>query len=297
MFECYREIKFTPKTAALISTMNEIIDEYMAAGYTMTARQLYYQLVARNVVPNTLQSYKRCASIMNDARIAGVMDWDAIEDRTREFYQRPRWSSGKEILQGSASSFHKDMWDNQDTRVFVIVEKEALFGVLQVPCYKYDVPLLAARGYPSVSVLREFAENEINPALRSGQEIQILHLGDHDPSGTDMSRDLTERLYMFCEGEDIESRFERIALNMTQIRAERPPPNPVKKTDSRWKKYCHKYNTKESWELDALDPKYLDNLVSGHIVSFIDTDRWESKVKEIKEVKDKISEIAKEFEF
>jgi hypothetical protein len=92
--EKYRYFNFADSTLALIDTMNEIIEAYVAKGFMLTIRQLYYQLVARDVVENTQKSYKRVTSIANDARLAGLMDWDAIEDRTRDFVRRQRWQNG-----------------------------------------------------------------------------------------------------------------------------------------------------------------------------------------------------------
>jgi hypothetical protein len=91
--QCYLEKKFTPESLRLIETMNAIVVDYVQQGYRLTVRQLYYQLVARAVVPNTEQSYKRITGIVNDAKLAGLMDWEAIEDRTREFIRRTRWES------------------------------------------------------------------------------------------------------------------------------------------------------------------------------------------------------------
>ena len=151
----YKSFNFTGSTLDLIGTMQDICADYMRQGFVLTVRQLYYQLVARDIIPNNERSYKRVTGIANDARLAGLIDWDAIEDRTRAFVRRTRWESGAAILAAAASSFHMDMWDNQHTRVFVIIEKEALVGVLEPICHKLDVPLLAARGYPSGTVLRD----------------------------------------------------------------------------------------------------------------------------------------------
>jgi hypothetical protein len=116
-------------------------------------------------------SYKKTAQLINDGKLAGLIDWDALEDCTRNF-----------ISPMTAA--------NKGKRVFVIIEKEALVGVLQRTCNERDIPLLAARGYPSGSVLREFAINQLIRATRKGQECHVIHLGDHDHSGIDMSRDL-----------------------------------------------------------------------------------------------------------
>lgn len=294
MHQQYLDIKFKAPSLAMIDRINSIIGEYQRAGYTLTVRQLYYQLVARGIIENTLRSYKNTASLINDGRIAGLIDWDAIEDRTRDFITRGRWTGGQEILESCAKQFHMDMWDNQLRRVFVIVEKEALVGVLERECRKYDVPLLAARGYPSASVVREFCSEVLLPTIETyGQDVLILHLGDHDPSGIDMTRDLEDRIKLFTEGSHFELR--RIALNMDQVEEQRPPPNPAKVTDSRFEGYQRKYGD-ESWELDALQPDYLAGLVTAHIADEIDDDNWDLKQSEINDIKRRISEVALTFE-
>lgn len=176
MKERYQHFSFREETLKLIGTMNTIIAEYMAQGFVLTVRQLYYQLVARGIIENTERSYKRTTGTVNDARLAGAMDWDAIEDRTRAFDTRGRWKSGGEILSAVADQFHMDMWENQTVRPFVIVEKEALAGVLAPICKELDIPLLAARGYPSVSVLRDFAKNTLVPLKAADQDFLLLHL-------------------------------------------------------------------------------------------------------------------------
>jgi hypothetical protein len=288
----YKSFSFRPDTLDAIEQMNSIITEYVDAGYRLTVRQLYYQLVARGIIPNTEKSYKKTTGIVNDARLAGLMDWEAIEDRTREFVKRSRWESGGDILKAVAGQFHMDMWKHQEYRVFVIVEKEALAGVLEGVCRRYDMPLLAARGYPSGTVLREFAMDDLQQANRQDQQPVILHLGDHDPSGIDMSRDLEGRLFMFNEGHQIQ--FIRIALNMDQIEAEKPPPNPAKTTDSRFENYREKFGD-ESWELDALRPEYLVNLIETEVAPFIDKDQWDARDKEIERVKRKLLKTSETF--
>jgi hypothetical protein len=292
MRQQYQDVNFRSDTLALIDLMNDIVDEYVDQGFRLTVRQLYYQLVARAIIENTERSYKRTTSIVNDARMAGLMDWDAIEDRTRAFIRRTRWESASEILLASARSFHLDMWETQPTRVFCIVEKEALAGVLQGICNRYDIPLLAARGYPSGTVLREFAESDIIPYI-DDQHIEIIHLGDHDPSGIDMTRDLRERIRLFGSSNDVS--LTRIALTMNQINEQKPPPNPAKTTDSRFMEYRRRYGS-ESWELDALQPQYLASLVEREAKKHIDNDAWQERITETNQIKERIEKVAREFQ-
>lgn len=292
MKESYGEIPaFRTKTLKLIHLCDSIISEYSQQGYKLTIRQLYYQLVARDYIPNTVQSYDNVVGTMTKARLAGLIDWDAIEDRTREVIERSHWSSGSELLHACANQYHEDMWDEQDARVFVVVEKEALAGVLERVCQQYDVPLLAARGYPSATTLRELAKTRI---MHSPQQIVVLHLGDHDPSGMDMSRDLEERLQLFSRGwVDIE--FRRLALNMDQVEELRPPPNPAKQTDARFYEYSQRFGD-ESWELDALTPKYLTTLVSEAVEEYQDPDVWQKTKDRIQDVRRRLTKLANEFD-
>lgn len=288
--EAYKDFKFNGSTLALINMMNSIVAEYITQGFRLTVRQLYYQLVARDVIPNNIQSYKRTASILNDARLAGMVDWDIIEDRTREFLRKQRWASGADILEAAGNSYHMDMWVNQDTRCFVIIEKEALVGVLEPVCRKLDVPLLAARGYPSGTVLREFALEDIVPSV-DGQHVIVYHCGDHDPSGIDMTRDLQERISLFSY-QDIELR--RIALNMDQVLQYNPPPNPAKTTDSRFQGYVELFGD-ESWELDALPPTDLSKLVEDEIRTNIDDDKWAERAEVVEDIRARIRDAAETF--
>lgn len=292
MKEAYIEApRFHRASLNLIALINGIVDEYSAQGYRLTIRQLYYQLVARDHIPNTVRSYENTVKLMTNARLAGLVDWDAIEDRTREVLERTHWESGSHILGAVAKQYHEDLWVNQDFRVFVIVEKEALAGVLQRTCRELDVPLLPARGYPSVTTLREFAKERI---IGARQKIIILHLGDHDPSGIDMSRDLEDRLSMFSR-HLVPIDFRRIALTMEQVEELQPPPNPAKVTDSRYSAYRERYG-ESSWELDALTPNYLHTLVTNEVREFIDPVLWQESTDRVRAVQGKLTQLADSFE-
>ncbi len=294
MKQAYTNMVMRGATLELVRLMESIIDDYVMQGFTLSVRQIYYQLVARDIVENTERSYKRVASILNDARLAGLIDWNHIEDRNRDIEIRSRWNSGSHILGSVADQFHMDLWENQPQRVFVIVEKAALVGVLGGVCEEYDVPLLAARGYPSVSIMRELALNHIQPAIALGQAVTVLHLGDHDPSGIDMTRDLTDRLSMFLPLGGVGCELKRIALTMEQIEALNPPPNPAKTTDSRFASYLREYGN-ESWELDALEPSQLVELVTGHIAARIKYSSRDHRKKVISKVKSQLRDTALDF--
>lgn len=286
---CYQDRNFSASSESVIERANVICAEYVADGYTLTLRQLYYQFVARGFVANTMQEYKRIGSIINDARVAGRIDWDAIEDRTRNLEQLSTWNSPKDILEATAEQFRFDWWDSQSVRIEVWVEKEALVGVIERIAFKYRCPYFACRGYTSQSEVWR-AGRRFRDYVERGQAVKVLHLGDHDPSGIDMTRDNDSRLQLFGEQSDIE--VIRLALNFDQVRKYKPPPNPAKMTDSRAENYVANFG-KQSWELDALDPKVIDAIVSAEIESYIDTAAWKKKQAEEKRARSKIAALAK----
>ncbi len=241
-----------------------ILNEYHAAGYRVTLRQLHYQFVARGYMPNTKATYTKICEAMQLGRMAGMIDWSVIEDRTRILRSRPRWDDPSDILASCADCFHVDYWQKQRQRVELWIEKDALLGVIEDTCDHWDCPYFSCRGYPSTSELHE-ASLRIKKSRSRGQGFKILYCGDHDPSGLDMCEYITRMLREF--GAKVE--FKRIALNMEQIERLNPPPNLVKDSDSRAKEYCRLYGD-ECWELDTLPPKELNDIVETEIVDCID---------------------------
>lgn len=270
MIEKFTDHKFSPASLELIELCNDIIEEYRAQGFLLTLRQLYYQLVARSVVENTQRQYKRVGSILNDARLAGLVDWDAIEDRTRNVQTLTHWNSPAEVVAACADQYREDKWADQKYAVEVWIEKEALAGVIEPVCRRLDVAFLACRGYMSQSEQWRAAKR-MQAAYEGGREPVVLHLGDHDPSGIDMTRDNSARLALMSH--DPSLKVYRLALNMDQVEHYDPPPNPAKMTDSRAVDYVEKYGT-SSWELDALEPKVLSDLIEDTVLALRDEDLW-----------------------
>lgn len=269
----YTPRKFGARSQSLIMAANKIIEEYAEQGFDLTLRQLYYQFVSRDLIPNTQRDYKNLGSVINDARLAGLIDWNSITDRTRNLVRNSHWSSPGEIVSACAKQYQIDKWATQEFRVEVWIEKDALVGVIDSICRTLDVPYFSCRGYTSQSEMWVAAQR-LSGYESSGQKTVIIHLGDHDPSGKDMSRDIQDRLYLFQS----ETEVERIALNMDQVRKYNPPPNPAKITDSRARAYIKSFGN-QSWELDALDPKTLAKLITSKVKSYRDEKLWAEQVK------------------
>lgn len=277
----YIHKKFSADSLLIIDAAEDICDQYEAQGYTLTLRQLYYQFVSRNLLVNSEQSYKRLGSIINDARLAGHLDWLHIEDRTRNLRSQSHWSNPESVIYSAAAGYNTDKWKTQPYRIEVWVEKDALIGVLEVVCNRNDIPYFSCRGYASQSEVW-IAGQRMNDHQIGDQHTAVIYLGDHDPSGLDMSRDIQDRLDLFVGGVIV----ERIALNMDQVTQYNLPPNPAKLTDARFQRYMEIHG-QQSWELDALEPTVLDALIQGAIDSFRDEEKWVSAV--IKENQEKAS--------
>jgi hypothetical protein len=261
--------RFNSKALGTIEMANKIIVEYEAQGFSLTLRQLYYQFVSRDLIPNSQKSYKALGNTINDARLAGLIDWEAIEDRTRNIRRRSHWEDPAGVIESAADSYGMNLWADQDRRVEVWIEKDALIGVVERICTKLDVPHFSCRGYTSQSELWRGAMRHI----AYGVPTVVVHLGDHDPSGIDMTRDIQDRLRLF--GAD--STIQRIALNMDQVEKFKLPPNPAKITDSRFENYEREYGT-ESWELDALDPSKIEKMIEKEVTALMDPRRFKAAI-------------------
>ncbi len=285
----YEEKNFAQPTEAIIKAAEQIINEYQAQGFTLTLRQIYYQFVSRGMIPNTERSYKRIGNIVSDARRAGRIDWNAIEDRTRFLRSLSNWTEPISILRSARDSYHRDLWQNQAKRMEVWIEKDALVGVIEETCRSLDVPFFSCRGYVSDSEMWHAARRLMGYIKHHQQEVIILHLGDHDPSGIDMTRDITDRLSLFTRGSDM-FEVRRIALTMEQIEALGPPPNPAKVTDSRYESYSAVYGD-ESWELDALEPRFIVDLIQHQVLDERNQELWDQLYAEQEEERGQIDGI------
>ena len=296
----YTRINFSGSSLAMIDRAINILNEYAIRNIIVTLRQLYYQFVARDLIANKQSEYKRIGKIINDARLSGLIDWDHLQDRTRNLVKLPHWSDPGGVIESAAESYHRDLWDGQKNHVEVWIEKDALLGVIEGVCEELDVPFFSCRGYTSQSEMWSASQRLLNQ-IRSGKKVHIIHLGDHDPSGKDMTRDIRARLADFANHHLTEDyaqargngrkapdgkidqylqlraiEVHRIALNMDQVVQYNPPPNPAKITDSRAAAYIGEFGA-ESWELDALDPDMLVGLVRDNILAYMNLGRWEEE--------------------
>lgn len=263
-------MKLAPKTMEIIFQVNKILYEYHRMDIKMNLRQIYYQFIARDLfsddwvdeaynlknglapdTKNTQKNYKRLGTIINKGRMAGHIDWDRVVDQTRAVKDWLAYESPQAFLERVLPLYQRDLWEDQGMRMEIWIEKEALTGVIAPVCKEMRVPYFACKGCPSQSSMYE-ARNRILRAQEDNELHVILYMGDHDPTGLDIDRDVKSRLEKMTRGD---VSFSRIALTMKQIDELQPPPNPVKHTDARSKRYEEQYGESNagSWTLWSLD--------------------------------------------
>ncbi len=278
-------LHFGTETQWLLDQVVETVEEYEEMGFVMTLRQVYYQLVRKALIPNDKHEYNRLKDVVRRGRLAGYIDWDSIEDRTRFLRDVSSWENPEGVLSSAVDSFKRDPWQDQKVMLEVWIEKDALIGNIEGKCEELRIPHFSCRGYTSLSEMWRAAQRIGRRMIRRKQPTLILHLGDHDPSGIDMTRDIGERLTMFMRkdlkfrsGHEFTQPVIRLALNMDQVEEHEPPPNPAKLTDARARKYIREYG-EESWELDALGPATLNGLIQDYWDEVVDKKIWDKNMK------------------
>lgn len=298
----YEPQTFNTAANQTLARCEAILDDQAAQGYRLTLRQLYYRLIAANAFPdsrlqevapgqftkNHLRNYKWLGDILSRGRIGGRIDWRHIEDRTRGAEGGDTgWSSPQAALRSIPNWYGITHWDEQPEHVEVWVEKDALSDVISRPADRWDVSYMACKGSPSTSVIHDAARRLRRQELE-GKECTILYLGDHDPTGIDIPRDVQDRLRLFrCD-----AVVDRIALNMDQIEALGPPPSPAKETDSRTGGYISQFGTEDTWELDALEPAAIDALVEEKILEHLDMDLRQERLDQEEREKRLLASVA-----
>jgi hypothetical protein len=297
----YRTIRLSEANRAIIAAANVFIEAYQKQGYDLTLRQLYYRFVAADAFPeswtdattgskNSERSYKRLGEVISDGRMAGLIDWEALVDRTRSMEKLSHWDKPADILQSAADSYRLDSRSTQCNYVEVWVEKDALAGVVERVANQLDVPWQSCRGYCSMSAMWR-SSIRLRRQEMANRRTRVIYLGDHDPSGLDMSRDIQERLNEFgsiCS-------VERVALSMAQIRALHPPPSPAKITDSRAAAYIKRYGT-DSWELDALPPEAVASVIQRAVDKYTDAAARDAILETIAQQRGQLLDMARKYD-
>lgn len=275
----------------IIDTATAIAEEYRDShDLTLSLRQMYYQFVARGLLPNGDKVYKRLGAVLTDARLSGEFPIAYLEDRGRSVGETDADNirTVNEAIEEAADNLARlpfwlryGAWYGQSTKVFVWIEKDALSGVLEKTCRDLGVGLFPCKGYPSISALAGWVHST-GEMLEDGEDALILYLGDHDPDGLQIpiSAEETLRRIQVVENVEFDFTMKRIALTLDQIRKYKPPPMPAKESSARFAAYKRATGLKDAWELDALDPPVLQKLVKAEVAPYFDRAIYDANQEE-----------------
>ncbi len=290
---------WTTSQETLLNDILGIIEDFMNQKITLTNRQLYYQLVASELIPNATEIYKRICEFLTDARYGGYIDWDAIEDRGRPRQMHAEWDNVKDFVNDAIQSYRLRRWSDQEYYVELYTEKQSSESILAPIADRYHISFSYNKGYSGAAPFYDLSKR-IFRKISGGKDVVLLYAGDHDPSGIDMVRDIKERITEFLtKGDDgydvsaVEMFFHVVplALNMEQIRQYNPPPNPAKISDPRARKYVEQFGN-VSWELDALRPEVLTDIIERGIQRFMDVYKYNSWIEKEKPDKQRLQDFA-----
>lgn len=293
------QIEYWETTAEILySQIDAVVNYYISIGIKLTNRQLYYQLVGKDLIPNKNKVYKKVCTFLTDTRYAGMVDWEAIEDKEREPSKPSEWNNVSDLISSAVQAYRLPRWKDQDYYVEMYCEKKAGINTLKPIAEKYHIYFGFNKGYSSASAMYDLAKR-IKDKIEDGKKAIILYFGDHDPSGLDMVNDIRKRIKEFLEEgkEYTEPNFEVIpvALTMTQIKKFNPPPNPAKLTDPRAKKYVEKFGD-VSWELDSIDALELRKIAKSSVLDYLDIDKYENWLEKEKKEKQALKDFGEQLD-
>src|SRR6516225_8227881 len=217
------QIKRIRSTKAEVEARRQALLEIIEAGHPMTVRQVFYQATVRDLVEKAESGYSKVQTDLTVMRRSGDLPYYYLADSTR-WQRKPRTFNGiEEAFQHTAQFYRKSLWADAGSYVEIWLEKDALSGVIYPVTSMFDVPLMVARGYASLSFLYSAAEYINTLAVPA----YIYHLGDFDPSGVDAGNKIEETLRELAP--DAEIYFERIAVTQEQIAEWNLPTRPTKK--------------------------------------------------------------------
>ena len=262
------------KSLKLLEQVQEIIKSY---DFALTLRQIYYQLVAKQIIPNQQSQYRKLSHLCVAGRDEGILPEDAFADRLRQIDKPNSYLDLDDFMNTVRRSYRKDKWQDQAAYVEVWTEKDALRSVLTEITYSYDVNLMVVRGQASRTAIYESYER-FAEKIDEGKDCFLYYAGDFDPSGLSIYHSLVDRIRSFGDAGEYIS-FKRIALTSEQIEEYNLPSDPAKQKDPNCKRFIDEYGDGVV-ELDSLPPDVLRSLVKKCIEKHLDHGLFE-QVQEV----------------
>ena len=233
----------------------------------VTGRGVGYKLFIAGLIESMARAdMQRVYRLLKLAREQDLIPWEWIVDETRALERTSTWANPAHYAKCVARSYRRDFWNQQPVRVEVWSEKGMVRGVLAPVLDQYAVGFRVMHGFSSATAVYEVAQG------CDDKDLIALYVGDFDPSGLFMSEeDLPTRLFEYGAGENV--KLQRIALTREQASGLPPFPATDKRKDPRYKWFVAKHGDR-CWELDAMDPNELRNVVERAICNLIEPVAW-----------------------
>jgi hypothetical protein len=271
--------RFNVQTRGLLQFCVELTDRYVREGLVCSVRHAFYKAAVAGVIQKSDADYQKVSTVMTNGRWAGLIDWDVVVDESREPSTWASWESAEACATEALDQFRLDRWQGQACYVEIWVEKVAVKANLEDIAAEHHVTLQPGRGNCSTSGVYR-AARRFNRHHSAGRRPIILYLGDHDPLGLHFPGEVTERIGRF----GLHPEVRRLAVNFDQVETFGILSHPVKakgKTAEKriFAEYLAKYGN-EAWELDAFEPRDLQDLVRAELAKLIDAERLAEVVAE-----------------
>ena len=265
---------FNTKNTALAEALSSIVQEQQP----MTCRAVYYQAVSAGLIDAGKKQYNRLLAILASLRKSGEMPRDWIVDHLRTRLKPSSWTGLADYLETMRSCYRANLWAQQEAHVELFIEKDAIAGCVQNVAAEYDVALNVCRGYSSISQANDVAQYW----RRISKPIFAYYLGDYDPSGIDMERELRAKLADYSgkvetAPADVDASsfsWRRLAIRPDDFKAYNLLKLPINRKDSRAAGFMRTHG-KYAAEVDAIPPSELRRLVREAIEGHINQAAWE----------------------
>jgi len=252
---------------ARLSIVPEILQtvDDLEEWHPLTVRQVYYQLVAKEIIGNSRSEYQNISRLLTKMREEALVPWHVITDRSRRMVEKKGISDIEEHIRDNMvylfDGYNRCLVQNQENYVEVWTEKDALSSIFTEAVWKYCCRIVVCRGQLSATFLNEYADRA-ELAINRGQEPVILYFGDLDPTGMRIPEIIENKL---IDRHDLLVDINRIALWPHYVELYNLPFNPqaTKTKDPNYNWYCSKGYGDYSVELDALHPKILMEMIDS----------------------------------
>lgn len=238
------------KSLALLDQVNAVLDEYRDH-LPLTIRQIFYRLVGAHGYDKTEQAYDRLGEMLNRARRAGFVPFDAIRDDGVDMRAPTAWNDSEHLvaaIRNTITNFRLDRQQGQPRRLLIAVEAAGMLPQIERIAAPYGIPVQSSGGFDSLTAKYGLAE-----FLGESPAAEVLHIGDHDPSGVHVFSSLAEDVCAICDdsGFEVDARFTRLAVTPEQIATLGLPTAPPKATDRR------RFDGENTVQAEAIPPDVL----------------------------------------